>query len=289
MSVKALKRKIIDALPPRLHIMLDYYRAHGKLPNIDSPRTLNEKIQWRKVHDHDPRMTDYTDKVKAKRLIAEKFGDRYIIPTLAVYASAAELDFSRPPLSVPPYVLKTNHGSGLNVFVKTAPDDPEALRRKLDGFMKIDYEDVLEEWAYANIERRILAETFLTASQGYIPDFKFHVFGGTVYAIEQVIDRFNNYWINFFDRDWRPMEIKAYARRPCYRGSVPAPTCLGEMIWFAETIGKEFSYVRVDLYELKGEVKFGELTFYPGSGFDRFDPPEWDKKFGDQWKIGAGG
>ena len=285
MLIRKIKRKIIDALPQRWHIMLDFARAHGALPNLDNPRSFSEKIGWRKLNEHDPRMPDWVDKIKAKQIITRKFGERFVIPTLAVYNSADELDFSKPPLSQPPYVLKTNHGSGFNIFVKELPADAPTIRKKLATYLKIDYENILEEWAYSKVDRKILVEPLIETPLGYIPDFKFHVFGGKVLAVEMVIDRFKDYWINLFDRDWKRLDIKKYAKRPPFEGDVPKPALLAEMISFAEALAADFPYVRVDLYEINGEVKFGEMTFYPGSGYDRFEPPAWDEKFGRAWKI----
>jgi hypothetical protein len=284
---KAIKRKIIDALPTRWHIAFDFVRAHGHLPSLDSPKSFSEKIQWRKLHEFDARMPDLVDKVKAKQFVAKQFGEKYIIPTLAVYNSADELDFTKPPLSQPPYVLKANHGSGLNIFVKELPIDADAIKKKLAGFLKLDYEKVLEEWAYSEVDRKILVEPFVDAPQGYIPDYKFHVFNGTTYAIELVIDRFKDYWINFFDRNWKRIDVKKYAKRPPYQGEVKPPAKYAEMLTLAEGLAAGFPYVRVDLYDVNGDVKFGEMTFYPGSGYDRFDPPEWDQKFGEQWHTGT--
>src|ERR1700761_4996862 len=109
---KAIKRKIIDALPQRWHIAFDFARAHGHLPNLDNPKTFSEKIQWRKLHEFDARMPDLVDKVKAKQIVEKQFGEKHTIPPLAVASSEAEPDFAKPPLSQPPYVLKVNHGGG---------------------------------------------------------------------------------------------------------------------------------------------------------------------------------
>jgi hypothetical protein len=217
---KTVKRKIIDAMPPRWHIAFDFARAHGNFPNLNNPRSFSEKIQWRKLFEFDDRMPDLVDKVKAKQIVARKFGEQYIIPTLAVYNSAQELDFTKPPLSQPPYVLKVNHGGGgkFNIFVKEPPKDPEAIRRELGAFLKVDYDKILEEWAYSKIDRKILVEPLVETPLGYIPDYKFHIFNGRTYAIELVIDRFKDYWINFFDRDWKRIDIKKIRQAPAVSG-----------------------------------------------------------------------
>ena len=57
------------------------------------------------------------------------------------------------------------------------------------------------------------------------------------------------------------------------------------MITVAEKLSKDIPFVRVDLYEINGKVYFGELTFYPSSGFEGFEPEEWDKKLGDMLEL----
>jgi len=282
--VRPAYRAAIDLLPAHLHVTLDFLRFHHRLPNYDNPQTLNEKIAWRKLYDRNPLLPVLVDKVRAKEFIAQKFGKEYVIPTLAVYDTAEALDFNLEPLSKPPYVLKTNHGSGFNLFVKERPADPAAIRAKLAKMLKTDYAGLMEEWAYAPIPRKILVEPYIETPEGYIPDYKCHTFAGKIFAIEMIIDRFKGYWINFFTRDWKPLDIRKYAKRPRYEGNVPPPAGLPKMIELAEALGKDFPYARIDLYQINGEVKFGEFTPYPGSGFDKFDPPEWDYEFGRQWQ-----
>ncbi len=48
----------------------------------------------------------------------------------------------------------------------------------------------------------------------------------------------------------------------------------------ARKLSKDIPFVRVDFYENNGKVYFGELTFYPASGFSKFEPDEWDYKLG---------
>ncbi|MGL4981718.1 MAG: ATP-grasp fold amidoligase family protein [Treponemataceae bacterium] len=43
---------------------------------------------------------------------------------------------------------------------------------------------------------------------------------------------------------------------------------------------KTFPFVRVDWYEIKDKLFFGELTFYLGAGFEPFHPQKWDRKLG---------
>lgn len=290
MILKAIKHlarpaysQMVAVLPPKGHVMLDYVRAHGCLPNLRRPSTFNEKMAWRKLYERDARFPDLIDKIKVKTIIGDRYGPDLIIPTLAVYDSPDEMAFAEPPLCASQYVIKCNHGSGMNIFVKDNTIDATAIKEKLSSWLNLNHADATEEWAYSQITPKILVEPY----KGNLSDYKFHVFSGTVYAVETVLDRFNSYHINFYDKDWRPIDIKKYAGRTPSDYPVQAPKKLREMIKIAESIGHEFSYVRVDLYEIGGHVKFSELTFYSGAAFDRFEPVEWDRKFGQQWKDAA--
>ena len=55
---------------------------------------------------------------------------------------------------------------------------------------------------------------------------------------------------------------------------------LTNMIRVAEELSKEFKFLRVDLYNVKGKIYFGELTIYPAAGMGAFIPEEWDDKLG---------
>ena len=70
---------------------------------------------------------------------------------------------------------------------------------------------------------------------------------------------------------------------PGARGEIPPPASLPMMIQAAETLGRGFDFVRADFYEVAGKPLFGELTFYPGSGLDRFRPFHFDRLFGERW------
>jgi TupA-like ATPgrasp len=272
--------QLMHALPAKWHVMLDYLRAHGRLPDLKNPRTFNEKMAWRKLYERDPRFPDLLDKIKAKQFIGNTYGKDLIIPTLAIYDRPAEMDFTQPPLCVPPYVIKCNHGCGMNIFVKDSSFAVAAIQEKLDTWLNTDHSEATEEWAYSRISPRILVEPYL----GNLTDYKFHVFSGVVYAIEVVLDRFGKYTINIYDRNWQLLGIKRYANRLQSDKPVQPPQTLGKMLKLAEAIGKEFSYVRVDLYEINKKVVFGEFTIYAGAAFDRFEPVEWDWKFGEQWQ-----
>ena len=63
--------------------------------------------------------------------------------------------------------------------------------------------------------------------------------------------------------------------------TIPKPSCMDEMFEIAAKLSKDIPFVRVDLFECDGKVYFGEMTFYPDSGFDANLLPETDDYFGN--------
>ena len=112
-------------------------------------------------------------------------------------------------------------------------------------------------------------------------DYKFHTFSGRVYAIQVDIDRYTDHRRCFFDVNW--VKIPLELLYPSTDAFIPSPQNLQNMLQYAQQIGAAFSYIRIDLYEVAGKTKFGEVTFYPGAGLEAFKPKTFDELFGQQW------
>ena len=290
LSVKGQLRQFIkpawnvirDLLPAKTHVQVDHFRAYGHIPNLKHPKTFAEKIAYRKLYDRDRRIAPLIDKIVSKEMMAARFGPDFIIPTLATFDSEAEVDFNALTY---PWVIKANHASGVNAFLMERPANEQKVRRQLGRFLRYQHHKTSEEWAYSMIRPRLLVEPFINGGEHGLIDYKFQTFKGKVFAIQVDLDRHTNHRRCVMDPEWNRMPVEMTF--PLYTDPLPPPAKLGEMLRYAEQIGEEFSYVRVDLYDIGGEVKFSELTFYPGAGIqETFDPPEYDELFGAQWDLG---
>jgi hypothetical protein len=267
-----------DTLPARAHVVIDQFRIHGRLPNLKHPTTFSEKIAYRMLYDRDPRIPPLVDKIAAKEQMAARFGQDFIIPTLAAFSTEAEVDFAA--LSYP-CVIKPTHASGFNLFLDERPADDRRVRRKLGRLLRYRHERSAEEWAYSRVPPRLLVEPFIEGGEDGLVDYKLHTFAGRVFSVQVDVARYTNHRRCFFDPAWNLMPFELLYPRADYE--IPPPSTLQEMIRYAEQIGEGFSYVRVDLYEIAGKAKFGEATFYPGAGLEVFKPREFDALFGEQW------
>jgi hypothetical protein len=188
----------------------------------------------------------------------------------------------------PPYVIKVNHACGGHVFIHRREDiDREKITRILRKQLRHSFAQHFREWGYVNIQRQVLVERMLKTPVGGMPeDCKFFVYHGRVHFIEVTLNRFTREELHYYDRDWNflPVEL-AWASR--ISPPVPMPENLPAMMDMAEKIGEQFDFIRVDLYAVAGTIMFGEVAFYPGAGMVKFEPREWDIKFGAPWLIVA--
>lgn len=253
------------------------------MPRLAAPVTLNEKIQWLKIRYRDPLLKVCADKVAA-RGFAERLGDKYLVPIVGVLDRAIGIDFSGLPHS---FVLKASHGSGWNVICRDIYElGREEVRRKFERWEKINFYDVGREWAYDRIPPRILCEHFLEGSDGSSPwDYKVFCFHGRARFIQVDYDRFDGHTRCLFDTDWIPLPCEL--EYPTRTEASEPPENLKELVRVAEELARGFPFVRVDLYEVGEQVFFGEMTFYPGKGVERFRPAIWDVKLSEWLDINS--
>lgn len=256
-----------------------YVLKHGRWPRMHAPRTLTEKIFVRKLlHGNDPRFPIVADKVASRDWVAQRVGEECLVPILGVYGydELEKLELR------PGQVIKCANRSGGVYF----PADADAMSRedfirRVRRDLDFDFASWTGEPWYARMPKRVIVEKSLVDEQGNVPvDYKFFVYDGRVRSIQIHIDRFGDHKRAMFDRNWEllPLGNAIPERTP------PRPASLERMIEIAETLGREFDFIRVDLFEIEGRhIYFGELTLAPGSGLTKFQPVDYDEIFGRYW------
>jgi hypothetical protein len=269
------------SLPPKQRVEQLFFLRHGKFPDLVHPRTFNEKVQWRKLNWTDPRYVQLADKVEVKKYAAEKIGPRYVVPNLFAGPRLPPLEARTWPM---PCVMKANHASGWNIFLNSASDiDWRSVEETTRAWMATPWNLVLcEEW-YNRISRQILVEPMLNPGGAPPPDYKCYVFHGRVEFIQVDTDRFTEHKRAIFTRDWRKLSVAW--KDPLERRHIPKPLHFAEMMEAAEALADDLDFVRIDFYDLPEGLKFGEMTFSPGSGFQCFRPVEFDEFLGKYWKL----
>ena len=276
-------RTLLRLIPDRIYIQMQYFHHFHRFANFKNPQTFNEKLQWLKLHDHNPLYTTLVDKYAVKKWVADKIGEQYVIPTIAVWEKAEDIDFDKLPNQ---FVLKVNHDSGGLVICKDkAQLDRQAAIAKLSRALENNGYWYGREWPYKNVKPCIIAEKYMEDENHQLNDYKFMVFNGKVKCSFTCTERFSKdgLKVTFYDANWDIMPFERHYPRS--KTPITKPLNYDEMVELAEKLSKDIPFVRVDFYSIKGKIYFGEMTFYPGSGLEEFTPQEWDKKLGDWLEL----
>lgn len=279
--------KMLTFIPDRTMIDIQYRIKFGHKPNLDNPRSFSEKLQYYKLHYRNPALGNIVDKYRVREYLKEK-GFGHLLPELyGVYRRAEEIDYDRLPDQ---FVLKTNDGSGGHNIVICRDKsnlDKEATAKLLNSWLNKKNANLGREWAYTQIkESLIIAEQYLENKENPelgIEDIKFYCFNGKPYCIAFDGERYIRHKRNFYDPDWNDLKVGSDCDN--FDHPIPRPSNLEEMLETAAKLSQGFPHVRVDLYSLEGKIYFGEMTFYPLSGYVEYTPREFDFRLGEQFDV----
>lgn len=283
-AVNTIISKICSIIPDKQYLELRYCLKFKKKLNLRNPKTYNEKLQWMKLYDRNPLYTQLVDKQAVKNRVKGIKGLK-IIPTLAVWNNADEIDLSNMPEQ---FVLKCTHDSGsVLIFKKKDEYSLKFVKEHFRKAMKRDQYMAGREWAYKNVKPRIIAEPFLIDSSGSgLRDYKFFCFSGKPKVLFIATDRGvegTDVKFDFFDMSFKHLPFKH--GHPNANKLPDKPENFEEMKRIAAELSKGLRHVRVDLYNIDGDIYFGEMTFYHHCGLIPFTPEKWDYTFGSWIKI----
>ena len=275
------RKKLLGWAPDEMYLRLLFRGEMKRWPDLKTPRTYNEKLQWLKLHDRRPLYTQLVDKYAVRRYVAERIGGEYLIPLVGgPWDSFDEIDFDALPEK---FVLKCTHDSGGLVICRDKRTlDREKACRRISQSLQQNFYYHNREWPYKDVRPRIIAEAYMEdASTSELRDYKFFCFGGEPKMLFVASDRQTageETKFDFFDMDYNHLDL----RNGHPNAAVPPekPAQFGLMRELAQKLSQGIPHVRVDLYEVNGRVYFGEMTFYHWSGMVPFDPPEWDERLG---------
>ena len=283
-----MKKKIFTALsargyfnfiPDELYLKWRYSIFMNRKLNLKNPQTFNEKLQWLKLYDRKDIYTKMVDKYLVRDYIKSKIGENYLIPLLGVYNNFDEINFDKLPNE---FVIKCTHDSGGVAICKDKQNfDIVKAKDKLMPRLKRNYYYPGREWPYKNIVPRIIIEEYMCKNNESMIDYKFFCMNGIpkFLYVSQGLENHSTAQISFLTMDY---EFAPF-RRKDYRGfeKLPKkPVMFDEMKKLAEILSKDIPFVRVDFYEVDKKIYFGELTFFPCSGYIPFEPEEYDELLG---------
>ena len=289
-SVKDGVMTVARIVPDPLYLRVGYFLRMGRPLRMNPPRTFNEKLQWLKLHDRNPLYTRLVDKYEMRGYVRERLGDEFLIPLAGgPWNSFDEIDFDALPER---FVLKCTHDSGSVWVVRDrAAFDTSAVKGQIERALSRNYYWRGREWPYKNVRPRIVAEEYVELDSPDCAEYKLFCYGGRVSWVMvcrgRAHDPQGGRTNDGFDADFHPLPVSF--TNPRSQTPLVKPAEWGELKRVAEALADGMPQVRVDTYLAAGKIYVGEMTFYHDGGFCRFDPPEWDAKFGEGLDITAGG
>lgn len=277
--IKLAQKKMLK-LSDEHFLKLKFYNIFGRKLDLNNSITLNEKLQWLKLYDRKDIYTTMVDKYEVKKYVADIIGEEYIIPTLGIYDIWEEIDFEKLPNQ---FVIKCTHDSGGLAICRNKKDFiKENAKKKINKSLKHNFFYQEREWPYKNVKPKIIIEKYMGDN---LNDYKIFCFNGIPKYILVCSNRKGNQKnTDFYDTEWNLMPFTR-ANHKNNPEKIEKPKKLDEMLKIASKLSKDIPFIRVDLYNIKSKIYFGELTFFPSAGFEGFSPKEWDEKLGNMIKL----
>lgn len=269
-------------IPDKYYLKVLYRIKTGKKLSLDNPQTFNEKLQWLKLNDRQPVYKIMVDKYEVKRYVADKIGEKYIIPTIGVWNHFEDIDFEMLPER---FVLKCTHDSGGLILCEDKSTlDLKKAKKKITRSLHNNYYYIFREWPYKNVQPRIIVEEYMSDGSNIVPkDYKVYCFNGEPKYIVVFHNRFNNEKIlseTVYDINWIPQDFSFDAHFAVSNIIEDKPVCLDELLNASRVLCHRIPQVRIDFYIIKQQIYFGEITLYTASGLQKMIPEEMDAVIG---------
>lgn len=272
----------LSMISPEKVSRIRYKNVFGTEPDLENPKTFNEKLMWLKLNTYakDPLVSQCSDKYAVREYVEQCGLGHTLNELIGVWDRAADIEWDRLPNR---FAIKCNHGCGYNLICqdKSAFDTKKAAAQ-LDAWMKDDFWKEYAEVHYRTIPKKIICEKYLEGKKDALPvDYKIYCFHGKPVYIGNFIERdivTDDILRGYFDLDWKPSDVFRYEMQP---ELFERPKSLEQMLEYAEILAKPFPFVRVDFYEVDGKIYFGELTFTPTGCLATYYTDEAQVKLGE--------
>lgn len=281
-----IKVKSLANISDERFAKMKYKENTGKKLNLENPLTFNEKLWWLKLNNRDPLLTICSDKVKVREYVRNCGLGHILNEVYGVYDDASDINFYKLPDKA---FIRTNHCSGTNaIWDKSNPFNREKFIKRFNYSLKQNYFLQSREWNYKNIEPKIIVEKILEDKDNpTLIDYKILCFEGIAKLVFVELgivlpDGTQNPYStrNIYDNQFNLLDVKIRSEN-FDKSLVSKPDNFEDMIKYAEILAKPFPHCRVDLYNISGEIYFGEMTFYNGGATEKITPEKWNKKIGD--------
>lgn len=280
--------KKMSFLPQSLIIRLEYFYHLHRNPNIKKPSRFTEWIQCYKLFYRNKTMFACVDKYEVRKYVTQKGCGKYLNILYQVCDDANDINYDDLPEK---FVVKTTDGgNGDNVYICKNKNiiNRQEVNDLVNGWRNKDVGITSGEWAYTGCKgSRIIVEQYLedpNSIDGSIDDYKLLCYNGKFRYLWVDHNRYSNHRRGFWNE--KLIFLKdVRSDHPTFEIEPQLPSNIDEMINVAEILSNGFPFARVDFYNISGKLYFGEITFYPWSGYVQYTPDNFDFELGKYFKL----
>lgn len=285
---KKFRYSILSCLrfvPDEMMLKLQYRIKFGRKLDLKEPKRFTEKIQWYKLFYKNPTMPRCSDKYMVREYIKEKGLENILVDLYAVYDRPDDIRIDQLPEK---FIMKLSNGSGTNLLCrdKRSLIEKEVIQEFKDFLFKVKA-NLGREWPYLKADSKIVVERLLEDEShinNAVNDYKIFCYDGKPEYVICISDRYSDQCNHLvYDTQWNKIRVSSENAR--INEDAPRPENLEEMLEIAAKLSEDFPFARIDLYSVAGKVYFGEITFYPWSGYMEFEPDEFDFILGEKFSL----
>lgn len=290
-KVRVAILRALSFIPDEMMVKLQYRIKMNRRLNLKNPQRFTEKLQWYKLYYRDPLMVQCVDKYDVRQYVESLGLGSILNECYGVFDRAEDVDFDALPQKC---VLKDTLGGGGNSVI-LVEDKNRIDRKQLGEEMRrwterdIKHKSSGREWPYhAGKKHRIIIEELIDSNkdEGGLIDYKFFCFNGRCEFLYVIADRElgNGAGLAIYDREFVKYSCRRMDERVLKR-EINKPELFDEMLQVAERLAQSFPHARIDLYCLEKGIRFGEITFFDGSGYMTYEPDSFDMEMGRKWIL----
>ncbi|MBR3414639.1 hypothetical protein IKG73_01295 [Candidatus Saccharibacteria bacterium] len=255
-----------------------YDSSTGEDLDFKNIENFNQYIQYSKIYNTTAEKRELSDKYRMRDFVKNNLGEKYLPRLYGVYKQFEDVDFENLPKS---FVLKCNHGSGMNAIVKDKSKvDKKELKKEFSHWLKMNYAfcGMGLELQYKEIKPVIICEEYLGDN---LVDIQFWCSYGEVLFISYIKSPHGENKKVSFSAKWEQLDF--VTSLPRLEEKVARPKQLEEMLDIAKKVSRNMKFIRLDFYILDdGSVKISEFTFTPANGLVGWQPSEMNEKIYEQ-------
>ncbi len=244
----------------------EFRRKVGYYPDIAAPGRYHERMLWRKIFDHNPLFTTFSDKLAAKDYIRSRLPG---VSFAEILWTGCDVDTIPALLKKEDTLFKANHGWNCNYFGSLEHLSIKQLEEMAAKWLALEHNRRHHEWGYRGARKFLFLEQRLTSRDGAgAIDITVRCSNGkAIFAAAIMGEKTNNTKQSYFDLDGtRLVKYELHAGDTPLPDDFVLPRSFQLAVDYAKKLSIGIDFARYDFMCVDEQIYPGEITVYPAAG-----------------------